>query len=320
MSATTPNNSGPIPENKSEYDKIPSDKFEYLSAYLDNEIKSAEENEKIRKQIDSDPEIYNRFTFEKLTKECIQKRIKRIETPVYVYKNIGQRIDDFIKSNSTPETVIPEYKITAGINQISANNFQSERTNLKRYLIYGSYVLAVLVVMSFAISYYIQNNSAMLDTPTLSENDIVAVSRNIFHKVESGQVVTQFNSNCAKVLEDSMNKYVDFKVFVPEVKDAELVGGVCNEINGEKLAHFIHKKGNIIIYTLQANLKDIMNNQDKIIMCKDFKDNVRNGKNWFQCDKDKYNTAVVWYKDNVICSSVAHMESNDISATLTNYK
>lgn len=335
MSDTIPNNSGSNPENKSEHDKNASDKFEFLSAYLDNEIKSAEENENIRKRIESEPDIHNRYTFEKLSKDCIQSRIKHIETPLYLYKNIGQGIEDIIKNNSanriakTDSTITansntdytnPNYTIPNYTNPNYTNQFQNEKTNLKRYLVYGSYALLFLVIMSFAISYYLKSNSELLDNPPSAENDIVSVSRNIFNKVESGQVVTQFKSNCAKELEDSMNKYVDFKVFVPDVKDAELIGGVCNEINGEKLAHFIHKKGNMIIYTLQANLKDVMNNHDKIIMCKDFKENITNGKNWFPCNKDKNNTVVIWFKDNVVCSSVAHMDSQDISAILTNYK
>ena len=262
MSDTTPNNSGSNPEKKSEYDKNTSDKFEFLSAFIDNEIKSAEENETIKKRIESEPDIHNRYTL---------------------------NTHSSITTNKNPNLSHPNFT-----NPNYTNQFQNEKTNLKRYLIYGGYALIALVIMSFAISYYLRSNSELQDNPSFAENDIVSVSRSIFNKVESGQVKTQFNSNSAKELEDSMNKYVDFKVFVPDVKDAELIGGVCNEINGEKLAHFIHKKGNMIIYTLQANLKDVMNH-DRIIMCKDF-------------------------KDNVVCSSVAHMDSNDISAILTNYK
>ncbi len=117
-----------------------------------------------------------------------------------------------------------------------------------------------------------------------------------------------------------MNKYLDFKVFVPDVKDAILIGGVCNEINGEKVAHIIHKKGNIYIYTLQASKKDVMTNKDKIILCDKFKETVNEGTNWFPCSKDQKRTVVIWFKDNVICASVAQMEPQEIVSTLTNYK
>ena len=155
MSDTTPNNSGSNPENESEYNKYASDKFEFLSAYLDSEIKSDEEIENIRKRIESEPDVHNRYTFEKLSKNCIQSRIKHIETPLYIYKNIGQGIEDFIKNNSAPGIDNSDSPITANPNLNYTNQFQNEKTNLKRYLVYGSYALIVLVIMSFAISYYL---------------------------------------------------------------------------------------------------------------------------------------------------------------------
>lgn len=313
MSETNPNNPDSGRENASG-NKAP-DKYELLSAYLDNEIKSEKEKDNIRKKIESDPDMYNRFVFEDLSKKILKTRIKEIETPPYLYKNISQSIDDYINQNSVRK---PLSTLSATVpNQIYSDHIENEKSNLKRYLIYGSYALIALVIFSFIVNYYFLSNP---EISNYAENDIVSVSRTVFKEIESGDVGPQFKSNCAKVLEDSMNKYVDFKVFVPEVKDAELIGGVCNEINGEKLAHFIHKKGNVIIYTLQANLKDVMNNHDKIIMCKDFKENVQKGKNWFPCPNDKTTTAVIWFKDNVICSSVSHLASNDIFAILTNYK
>ncbi|MEO6694025.1 MAG: hypothetical protein ABIY50_03530, partial [Ignavibacteria bacterium] len=174
--------------------------------------------------------------------------------------------------------------------------------------------LLILIAFAFVFSNYLKKN------PNVNENDLVSVSRNIFDKVESGEINLQFKSNNARVLADSMNKYLDFEVFIPDVKEAELQGGVCNEQNGEKLAHIIHKKNGIMIYTLQASMKEVMNNSENIILTPEFKENVTLGKNWFHCDKDKKRTAVIWYKDNVICSSVAHLDSQDICKTLTSYK
>ncbi|MEZ4824410.1 MAG: hypothetical protein R2942_19270 [Ignavibacteria bacterium] len=86
------------------------------------------------------------------------------------------------------------------------------------------------------------------------------------------------------------------------------------------IAHFVHKKGNIIIYTLQADKQEVLNNLDKIILQDNFKENVKSGKNWFPCSKEPHKTAVIWFKDNVICSSVADMEPKEISVVLSNYK
>ncbi len=313
MSDSTPYIQGNNPINSFGPNDNPDLKYEILTAYLDNEISDIDEFEKIKKLIESNPDYYNRHIFEKLTKETFQKRNKRIETPAYLYTNIGNAISEFIKNAEIKHSVLKSPN-NDSISQIYSQQLDTEKSNLRKYLTYGSFVLIVLVAFAFIFNNFLQKN------PQLTENDLVAVSRNIFDKVESGEVKLQFKSNNAKDLTDSMNKYLDFKVFVPDVKDAELEGGVCNEQNGEKLAHIIHKRNGIIIYTLQADMKEVMNNSENIILCPEFKDNVNAGKNWFQCDKDKSRTAVIWYKDNVICSSVAHLDSHDISRTLTSYK
>ena len=171
-----------------------------------------------------------------------------------------------------------------------------------------------MIISAFAINFFIKKS------PALASNDLVAVSRNVFDKVISGEIPLQIKSNDARILADSMNKYLDFEVFVPDVKDAELVGGTCNEINGEKLAHIIHKKDNIFIYTLQGNKDHVMKEGSKIVLCPAFMENVSKGINWFACLKDENAVAVIWYKNGVICSSVAKMESKAIADLLTNYK
>jgi len=313
MSDSTPNTEGINPMNNFEPIGSIDLKYEIITAYIDKQIKDTAEYEKIKKLVESNPDYYNRYIFEKLTKEEIQKRNKRIETPAYLYANIGNAISEFIRNAEIKHSALKSSNKDS-ISQIYSQHIVSEKSNLRRYLTYGSLVLIVLVAFAFILNNFLQKN------PQLTENDLVAVSRNIFDKVESGEVKLQFKLNNAKDLTDSMNKYLDFKVFVPDVKDAELEGGVCNEQNGEKLAHIIHKRNGIIIYTLQADMKEVMNNSEKIILCPEFKDNVNAGKNWFQCNKDKSRTAVIWYKDNVICSSVAHLDSHDISRTLTSYK
>ncbi|MCY7363509.1 MAG: hypothetical protein LH629_15790 [Ignavibacteria bacterium] len=310
MSESTPNKTGNIPKNKPLSEENTESNYELISAYIDNEIYDTDLNSKIKNLIVNDLNYHNRYIFEKLTKECLQTRIKTIETPVYLYKSIGQKIDESLRKIKKESSVISD-QITS---EIYTKQLHSEKSNLKRYLIYGGYTLIVLIALSFVLNNFLKTN------PEFRENDLVSVSRNIFDKVEKGQITPKFKTNSTKELEDSMNKYVDFKVFIPNVKDAEIIGGVCNELYGVKLAHFIHKKGNLIIYTLQADKNQVMDSKENIIICQEFKENIINGKNWFVCIKDDKNTAVIWVKDNVICSSVAHMDNEDISAILTNFK
>ena len=304
MPESIPNNPNCDPPLNSGESKNPDSKYEIITAYLDNELKDKIEIETVEKLIESDPDFFNRYTFEKLSKETLQNKTEKIDVPLYVIKNIGEGIDNLIKSSSKkrniPDTVIPE----------EYEKFTGDRSYYKRYFLYGSIAFACLIVFAFIFNSFIKNNP----------KDLVAVSRNIFDDVESGNVNLQYKCRNAKELEDSMNKYVDFKVYVPDLREAELIGGVCNEINGEKLAHFIYKKNNYLIYTMQGCKEHILSNFDKIILEDDYKSKVVEGKNWLTCNKDKDRTVVLWFNNGVICSSVAHMDSQIMTSTLKNTK
>jgi hypothetical protein len=287
-------------------------KYEMLTAYIDNELRNEKEITEIESGIEADPDLHNRYIFEKLTKERLRNTKKNSGVPQYLLQNINSEINNYIKLASGKPEKAPVPPATYGHQPLPT--FDDPKKSLKRYFMYGSAVFVLLIISAFVLSYFVQKN------PELAPNDLVSVSRNVFEKVLAGQVPLQIKSNNAKILADSMDKYVDFKVFVPDVKDAELVGGTCNEINGEKLAHIIHKKGNLYIYTLQGSRDHVMQEGSKIVLCPDFMENVTKGINWFPCLKDDNAVAVIWYKNGVICSSVAKMESKEITALLTNYK
>ncbi len=287
-------------------------KYEMLSAYIDSELQSPEEIDEIESGLLRDPNLHNRLVFEKLVKRRLRETYKRTEVPVYLQKSIGIKIDDYIKLASSKDivnTLPPPAK-----NRQPIPNLDDHKNSLKRFFLYGSAVFVLLIISAFGISSFLKKD------PVLAQNDLVSVSRSVFDKIVSGQVPVQIKSDNAGTLADSMNKYLDFKVFVPDVKDAELVGGTCNEINGEKLAHIIHKKGNTFIYTLQGSKDHVMQENSNIVLCPDFMENVSKGVNWFTCLKDKDAVAVIWFKDNVICSSVANLDSKEITLALTNYK
>jgi hypothetical protein len=287
-------------------------KYELLTAYIDNELRDSKEIQEIEAGIEKDPDLHNRYLFEKLTKQRLRSSKNNSGAPQYLRQNVENDIANYMKLASA--------KHERNVNQTSVSlnpkkhKYDDPKSNLKRYFMLGTAVFVLLIISAFAINFFIKKS------PALASNDLVAVSRNVFDKVISGEIPLQIKSNDARILADSMNKYLDFEVFVPDVKDAELVGGTCNEINGEKLAHIIHKKDNIFIYTLQGNKDHVMKEGSKIVLCPDFMENVSKGINWFACLKDENAVAVIWYKNGVICSSVAKMESKAIADLLTNYK
>lgn len=274
-------------------------KYELITSYLDNEIKDDNLRRDIENLIKNDPDYRVRYISEKITKEKLQKSIKKSDTPLYVMQNIGKGIDEIIRNaNQKPQIS----------SKSSREKFTGDRNYYRKYFLYGSVVFIILIALAFLFNSFFSNNT----------EELVAASRNIFDKVESGEI--KINPECSnpKELEDKLNKEVDFKVYVPVLKDAQLVGGICTEINGEKIAHIVYKSNNYYIYTMQGCKEHILNNIDKMILNEEFRNDIIKGKNWMPCTKDKARTAVIWYSDGVICSSVAHLEAQVLTSVLKN--
>lgn len=308
-----PNNSDPQKGLGSDESKT--EMYVLITAYIDNEIKDPALRKMVENRINSDSDIYNRYIFEKLTKERLRQTYKPVQAPVYLQKSVANSIDSYIAKASAKSSMV------TGVieNKQKAPGFDNPLRDLRKYFMVGALICSLLVVIAVGLNQF-SGNPDFQKIEDLSTNDMVRVSREVFDKVTKGQIKPTFITSDAKALADSMTRYVGFKAFVPDVKDAVLIGGVCNEIEGEKLAHFLHKKGSTIIYTLQGSKERFMNNVTSLVMCSDFKEKVQHGENWIPCLKDEKTMAVIWFKDDVICSSVSSMTSEDIASVLTNYK
>jgi hypothetical protein len=297
--------------NKGEGSQDGSLNFDYtlLTAYIDNEL-SPEQKAEVEKAIAQNEDIRIRYELEKRTKNLLAERLKRIETPQYLYKSVYDAIDDYSARVAT----------TAQQPSISAPHYttaQNKRSSSKKY-IYAFGSLFVVLFLAFIAVNFVFNRDAVS-----SDKDMVALSHDIFGKVAKGEVKIEYPTSDPKALENFFKDKADFKVFVPNVRNASLMGGVYSEVNGMKVVHFIHKKDTVVIYTFQTSLKNVMDDgNDKVMLTGDFKDRVRKGDNWFPCGKkkDRNESGVVWFKDGVICCSVAYMNPQDIRAELTNFK
>lgn len=282
--------------------------LQLLTDYVGNRLSGKELNQ-VKELIDTNPDFKMRYILEKSTVNLFSSRLKNIETPLYVYQNINKGIDEYISSRSsvTNVTVPPRYEIP----QVSIQNKINLASASRRYY-YAAGALAVVVLIFFVYSYYYGGNIP-------KDKDFIEVSRNIFDKVDAGEIKLQYATNNPAELASFFKDKVDFNVFIPDIKDAELVGGVYNEINGEKLVHFVHKCGNKLIYTMQGCMKDVMK-EDKLVLREHHKVDIEKGQNWTPCAPIEGDNIVIWYRDGVVCSSVSKIAPQQIASVLTSYK
>lgn len=291
--------------------------FDFISALLDNELTDAE-REKILAQLESNNDLRNRHIFEGAVKTEVSRRVTRIETPQYVLQNIQTSINTYSEKVSTLHSQRNKIGITSETAQfVNSQNISKNRQRNYFYL-FGSVGVAMLLLF-FSLNFFFAGN----DIP--DNVNLVELSRGVYSKVNNGEVKIQYATNNAQELEKFFNEKMDYKVFVPDVKDAVLIGGVYNEMNGKKAAHFIHKKGDTLIYTMQICKRHIMdenNNENGIMVTGDMKENIKEGKNWLHCPKKQggNENIILWQKDDAISSSVSKMGPDQIHAVLTNYK
>ena len=281
---------------------------ELITAYIDNEIAS-DEKELVQESISNNLKQNLRYEFERLTKNEFRKRVKKIETPQYLYKNIYDRIDEYCESinskNNTPHPISPPLKGE----ELYRRTIQSIP---KKYIYTVSGVFVLLIIFFIILNVYYAGDIS-------SDNNFVAISRTIYDDIESGKMKMEYTTDNAKELENILENRTGYDVFIPDVKSAVLVGGVCNEMNGQQIVHFVYKKNNYVIYTLQTSRPELFKG-DKLALSEDYKQKINNGTNWFPCLKKDIRNAVIWYNDDVICSSVSKIPANEIHATLTSFK
>ena len=281
---------------------------ELITAYIDNEI-AGDEKELVQESISNNHKQKLKYEFERLTKDEFRNRVKKIETPQYLYENIYNRIDEYCESVNSKNNTSQKISSPSDSKELYRRTAQSIPT---KYVYAFAGVFVLLIFFFIILNIYYGGDIS-------SDNNFVAISRTIYDDIESGKMEIEYTTNNAQELENILENRTGYDVFIPDVKSAELVGGVCNEMNGQQIVHFIYKKNNYVIYTLQASRPELFKG-DKLVLSEDYKKKINDGSNWFPCMKNDIRHAVIWYNDDVICSSVSKIPTNEIHATLTNFK
>ncbi|HRE41785.1 MAG TPA: hypothetical protein PLG90_10675 [Ignavibacteria bacterium] len=278
---------------------------EKITAYIDGNL-TPEESKEFELIIQTDNDIYNRYQMELAVKSLLKSKIKNRETPQYIYQNIHNAVNEEFES---------KLKKVQPVSSLKNLNVSRPQLNQKKYFYFFASTFAVLIILFIAINF----NKTDVNIPP--DKDMVERSIQIFDQINAGDIQIQFKTNNASDLEKFFKEKCDYEVFVPDVKDATLLGGVYNEMNGLKAVHFVHQIDNQLIYTLQLKKKDVVDKENPgIMLAGPLKDEILEGKNWFPCIKKHPDNVMIWQKDDVVCTSVSKLNNDVIHTTLTNFK
>jgi len=262
--------------------------FSIITSYIDNEC-TVEERNYVSNQIEKNADFRINYEFEKNFTINLRKKLIKSKPS----EEICGKIRDLIEEETQKR-----------------KKSVSKKEQLKSFqkLLYP--IAAIFLIF---ISYYI------FTSYDNKSKDLVKQSHNIYEKVIKNEINLKHKTSNAKELQALLTAEAEFEVFIPEVKNAILIGGIVNEMNGSKVVHFVHKSFDKIIYTMQLSRKDILNT-DHFTLNKIHKQEIISGTNWVECEKNVDDCTVIWYKNDVICTSVSKLEAKEMATVLTNYK
>lgn len=262
--------------------------YTLISAYIDNEC-SIDEKEIVVRHIESDANFRFMYEFE---------------------KGFTSNFRNHVRKSKPPEDIIRKIKSLIDSETLRRMEFIKQKSHKSPAYIYLYPIAAVLVLF---LGYYIFNS---LYT---GNYDFVHLSHDVFTKYENNEIQIQNVNSNASDLQRILTGSAGFRVFVPELKDAELIGGTVNTMNDAKVVHFLHRKNGKLIYTMQMDRKDLMD-EDKLVLHKNHRQEIADGHNWIECEKNNNDCTVIWFRNGVICSSVSKLNAKEIASVLTNYK
>ena len=117
-------------------------------------------------------------------------------------------------------------------------------------------------------------------------------------------------SNPAELASFFRDQGVAYDVFFPTI-DATLEGGVVSEHHGQRYAHLVYRAGDHLIYIFEVDEPSIEGNM--IAMASDVADDLEHSR-WHWEERAGVGTMFVWESNNIVCSAVSDLRTQDLSA------
>lgn len=252
---------------------------ELITAYLDNELKSQEELNDFRREIEKDPSFEFDLKTEALTKKLINKKAVNRVTPDKIKRNIREKIsrEQIIRVRKNPL-----------ISKIYSPKFIS-------YSTVGIIILALLLLLINRPKQTLNNISEQT-----GNNNMLVLAQSYFKNFLNGDNKIQFTSdNPEEIKNFFQDKGVKYVTFVPTYNNYSLAGALVSEHHGEKFAHHIYTaKNGKIIYIFQVH-ENYFQGDSIIQLSEDLLNYLRNG-NKYISRQSNFVTVLRKQNDNVL--------------------
>ena len=263
---------------------------EFITAYLDNELKSQEELNNFKKELERDPSLEFDVNTESLTKQMLANKLRINKTP----DNIKRKI---LKNLSVERTASKNK--SALVSKIYSQRFITFST-------VGIILLALLLLLLNRPDQTYSNISEQT-----GNNNMLVMARTYFEDFLVGKNNPQFNSNNLDEIKNFFKlQGVKYNIFIPEYNNYSLAGVSVLEHNGEKFAHQIYtdKNGNFI-YIFQVH-ENYFKGDSIIRLTEDLMNYLRKGNKYIS--RQKNYIAVLKKKNENVLALVSNSPDADL--------
>jgi anti-sigma factor (TIGR02949 family) len=267
--------------------------LDHLSAAVDGELGE-------RSRIEFETHIAtcvlcrNEYETEVMTKRFVRTKLPRQKAPEELRREIV--------GNLSSQTLSP-------MRGLGAKEFLENllRRPLLRPAI-GVAVVGLLVVIGISLL-----KSREAAAPSTDEASFDMVAQAIQHYASYDPAKLQYISSNHDEIRDYFQNKVNFKVYVPEMENSTLIGGVVCEHDGAKFLNLIYRSGDKLVYFYTACSKELKAKSKIGLSAKAQSDLEKTG--WYFDTRPDCNVAV-WKENDEICSAVSDMGKEKLLALL----
>jgi hypothetical protein len=212
----------------------------YIAALVDGEIKDSTEENKLRAQIENNPELQFEYYVQRSIKTLVSERLKLNPAPAKVRKKLERKIS-------------PEYKSRFVF------NFLPEIFISRPLIVWGSSIVLVLAVILIILNRTPQSEYKNFVLEQSGSDNMFIQARQNFEKILTGKLTPQIASdNPEKIKKFFTEQGVSYPTYIPEINGWKLIGAVVSEDHGKKFAHHVYSTENgKIVYLFQVDEEDI---------------------------------------------------------------
>lgn len=292
---------------------------ELISSYIDNQITDHELKLQIEEKLRTDEKLNAKYKSELLTKNLLRTRLPQAELPEETFRKVNSSIENLIALSANriaaekkQEIQVPEYP---SFWQSIKESITAPFLGLPRYA-YAAATIFLIIGAVFVFSGKKQLNPYITSG---TDKSIMVQAVNSFHKILDGEVIPQFSSSKPAEVEKFVSEKSNFRPYLPNIENYVLTGVVCNEYNGQKLAHIIYRssKGDII-YIYQTPVTAVV--KKDLDLPQDVHNEIVKTR-YYMCDgvDETDCTMTLWIKDNVVCASMTNMPKQKMQAAFTSF-